>query len=83
MERLLEFGRRAVALWCSVYYGRTHMFPRDTTIRVAGLFYRFLKGEPVEAINRDADAANSLREHQPPPRQYVWPDFRKKSKEQQ
>lgn len=82
MEKVLEFGKRAVSLWFAAYYGRTHNFPRDTTIRVAGLAYRFMQGEPTEVINHDADAANEARETRQQKVAVNWPYFHKKAPEE-
>lgn len=86
MEKLLEVVRRSVALMFAAVYVQTHHSHRDSALRVAGLAYRFMKGEAVEVINESADVANALREHSEqrnhlPTRQTVWPDFRKKKEQ--
>ena len=61
-DKILDLVRRLGALGFAAVYTHTHGSPRDSSLRVADLAYRFLNGESAESINADADAANDVRE---------------------
>lgn len=62
VDKILEVVRRLGALGFAAVYTHTHGSPRDSSLRVAELAYRFLKGESAASINLDADAQNHVRE---------------------
>lgn len=63
-EEVLDAAKRAVALGFAAVYVHTHHSPRDSSLRVAYLAYRFLNGDDVVLINAEADHDNAVREAQ-------------------
>lgn len=79
----LDTAKRAVALLFAAIYIRTHGSTRASGLRVAHLAYRFLNGEDVDLINKEADASNAAREaheahknYVPKPRVPAFPHFK-------
>jgi hypothetical protein len=64
VETILDFHRRKAALEYASSYTDTHKSPRDASLRVAHLAYRFMNGEDVSLINTEADLASVAREAQ-------------------
>lgn len=63
--------KRSVALGFAAVYTHTHSSPRDSSLRVAYLAYRFMDGDDVARINAEADHENAAREAQEHVRQHV------------
>lgn len=57
-----EVAKRTVALGFAAVYAYTHSSPRDSSLRVAYLAYRFMDGDDVAQINAEADHENAARE---------------------
>lgn len=57
-----ELIKRLGSLLFSAVYLHKHGSERASALRVAHLAYRFLNGDDVDIINREADAANAARE---------------------
>lgn len=54
--------KRLGALAFSAVYVHKHGSERAAALRVAHLAYRFLDGDDVDTINREADEVNAVRE---------------------
>ena len=70
-----EVFKRAVSLGFGAVYMHTHSSQRDSALRVAHMAYRFLNGEDVDQINKDADHANAIREDAARVAKNTYPQF--------